>query len=390
MSEFERWIIDQGLYGTTISSLLDGIAERFLADGMPLMRAYLALPTVNPAFRVLNHTWYRGRRTVVEGIEHGRDSAAFRISPFSSMLEEGDFARRWRIEKSDEFTIFADLRQEGGTDYVARLVSFNNRTAPGLRGLATSFTSDDPAGFSDRDIERIDAALPLVALSAYRIALLDLAVGVLDTYVGFSAGRRVLSGEMHRGAGETMTAALLFADLRGFSALADTHGTDLIARLDEHLEAVTGPVEAHGGEVLKFLGDGLLAVFPISNESSREAACRAALEASLDALRNTARINRGHPPETRLDLDVALHDGDVFYGNIGGAKRLDFTVIGPAVNEVSRIEALCATLGHPLLLSPSVAGACGHPMRSVGRHSLRGIAGERELFTLAGLSPEPA
>jgi adenylate cyclase len=382
MSDFERWIIDQGLYGTSIADLLDGIADRFLSDGMPLMRAYLALPTVNPAFRVLNHTWYRGKRTVVEKIEHGREPEAFRISPFSAMLEEGVFARRWRIDQSDAFPIFADLRREGGTDYVARLVSFNNRSAPALRGLAISFTSDDPAGFSAWDIERIDAALPLIGLAAYRIALLDLTVGVLDTYVGLSAGRRVLSGEIRRGAGETLTAALLFADLRAFTSLADTCGKDLIARLDEHLEAVTEPVEAHGGEVLKFMGDGLLAVFLISEQVTPEMACRAAVNAALAALRNNEAVNARHGAEARLDLDVALHYGEVYYGNIGGARRLDFTVIGPAVNEVSRIEALCSGLGYPLLMSPSVAEACGHPVRSVGRRSLRGVTGERELFTL--------
>jgi adenylate cyclase len=390
MTDVERWIVDQGLYGASIAELLEGVADRLLADGVPLQRAYLALPTLNPYVRVLNHTWRRGGKTVVEGIEHGRDTEAFRISPFSFMQNEGLVAHRWRLTEPDgqDFALFTSLKREGATDYLARRVSFKNTSAPALQGIAVSFTTDVRDGFATEQIARIDGILPLVSLAAYRIALLDLAIGVLDTYVGLSAGRRVLSGEIRRGSGETLTAALLFADLRNFTASADTGGKDLIIRLDEHLEAITEPITAHGGEILKFLGDGVLAAFLMTEEVSREAACKAAVEAAMGALRGNRIVNQRHAGSDVLDLDVALHCGEVFYGNIGGPGRLDFTVIGPAVNEVSRIEALCSEFNCRLLMSPPVALACGYPVLSLGHRSLRGVAQEKELFTLADLVRE--
>ena len=231
------------------------------------------------------------------------------------------------------------------------------------------------------EVARIDALLPLLGLAAYRMTLFDLTVAMLDTYVGFSAGRRVLSGEIRRGSGTTIKAALLFADLRGFTTLADTAGLDLIARLDRHLEAMADPVAEQGGEVLKFLGDGLLAAFPITEERSHESACAAAIRAAQVAFERNEAVNREH--ETPLSLDIALHCGDVFYGNIGAAGRLDFTVIGPAVNEASRMEALCGTLDCSVILSgpgrlrQPGSGPLPRP------HRLRGIAAERELFTFA-------
>ncbi|WP_256369835.1 adenylate/guanylate cyclase domain-containing protein [Microvirga sp. KLBC 81] len=205
---------------------------------------------------------------------------------------------------------------------------------------------------------------------------------MLDTYVGLSAGRRVLSGEIRRGSGTTLTAALLFADLRGFTALADMAGMDLIARLDQHLEAMVEPVTEQGGEVLKFMGDGVLAAFPITAERTREEACASAIRAAQSALERNAAVNRLRDRETSLDLDIALHCGDVFYGNIGAAGRLDFTVIGPAVNEASRMEALCQSLGCSVIMSESVASVSPVPVEPLGHHRLRGIAAKRELFTL--------
>jgi adenylate cyclase len=210
---------------------------------------------------------------------------------------------------------------------------------------------------------------------------LDLTVSMLDTYVGLSAGHRVLSGEIRRGSGTTITAALLFADLRGFTALADTADTSLIVRLNQHLEAMAEPVAEQGGEVLKFLGDGLLAVFPITEEQPQKAACAAAVRGAQEAIARNEAVNRSRHGETPLGLDIALHCGDVFYGNIGAANRLDFTVIGPAVNEVSRMEALCGALDCAVLMSASIAAASPISVRSLGRHRLRGVTGERELFT---------
>jgi len=295
MANLEDWIVEQGLRGSDVGSLLAGLAERLTAEGMPLVRAYLALPTVNPTIRVYTHVWTRSAGTVVEGVSHERNAMAFEQSPFAYMMQTEQTGCYWLVDDpgTQQFSVFADVRREGGTDYLARLFSFENTSAPDLRGIGISFSSSRPEGFRPEEIARIDALLPLLGLAAYRMTLFDLTVAMLDTYVGLSAGRRVLSGEIRRGFGTTMTAALLFADLRGFTALADTAGLDMIARLDQHLEAMADPVAEQGGEVLKFMGDGVLAAFPITEERPRESACAAAIRAASIALERTAPPRSG-------------------------------------------------------------------------------------------------
>jgi adenylate cyclase len=382
----EAWIIDRGFNGATIADLLDGVATRLVDEGVPLLRAYIAFPTVNAATRVFNHSWTREGGSTVESIGHDRIDVSFERSPFFGMRQRGLRFARWRLDDphGERFEVFDDLRRIGGTDYLAYLIPFDNPDAPAMQGMACSFCADRPEGFSEDAVARIDGLVPLIGLAAYRIGLFGMAANMLDTYVGLSAGRRVLNGEIRRGAGTTLTAALMIADLRGFTALADTAGTALIGRLDEHLEAMADPVLARGGEVLKFLGDGLLAAFPISDDRPRAWACADALAAARDALARNREVNARHWRATALDLDVALHCGEVYYGNIGAATRLDFTVIGPAVNETSRMEALCAALGCNLLMSASVAEACGAPTCSLGRHALRGLPEAREIFTISG------
>lgn len=385
MTGLEQWIIGQGLGGTSLADLVAGVAARLLAEGVDLARAYLALPTVNPTIRVVNHTWTRLDGISVEYMSHDRNHTAFEASPLALMMREDVRVRHWRFAEpgSDPYPLFDEIRRQGGTDYLVHLVPFENSGSPDLRGAALAFSSGRAGGFTPVEVERIGALVRLVALAAYRMTLFELTVAVLDTYVGFSAGRRVLSGEIRRGLGTTLTAALLFADLRGFTALTDEAGAAIIGRLDRHLEAMADPVAEQGGEVLKFLGDGLLAAFPINEERSQEEACAAAIRAAREALCRNEAVNRAYAGEPSLGLDVALHCGDVYYGNIGSTGRLDFTVIGPAVNEVSRMEALCDGLGCTTVMSASVAAAGGIPTRSLGMHTLRGITTPRELFTFA-------
>ncbi len=387
-SEIVQWIAKQGLQGSSLPALLDGLSRKLAEGGMQLWRSYLALPTVNPLFRVVNSTWRQGVAAVQETISHEQSPTAFGESPFGSMQREGQETRRWRLEEpggDGGFTILADFKKAGATDHFASLLAFQNEDVPSLPGLVISFTTDRLGGFTDEELAMLGRISPLVGVAAYRIALLDLAANMLDTYVGMSAGRRVLNGEIRRGVGETIYAALLFADLRGFTSLADTMPAEqLIGRLDEHFDAMAEPVAARGGEVLKFMGDGLLAVFHIpAQDGSPEAACAAAVAAAEEALSRNRVVNERHAAEARLDLDIGLHLGEVFYGNIGSGSRLDFTVIGPAVNEASRMEALCGRLDTSLVLSRNFAEACGRDVRSLGRHALRGLSDQRELFTLA-------
>jgi adenylate cyclase len=385
MTTLEQWIIGQGLGGRSLADLLGGFAVDLQAEGVSLARAYLALPTVSPIVRVVNHTWTAADGITVENVSHERNQAAFEASPLAHMMREDTRLRHWRFSERgpEPFPLFEEIRRQGGTDYLVHLVPFDHSGSPELRGAALAFSSRRAGGFTPAEAGRIGALVSLVALAAYRITLFQLTVSVLDTYVGFSAGRRVLGGEIRRGLGTTLTAALLFADLRGFTTLTEEAGASIIGRLDRHLEAMADPVTEQGGEVLKFLGDGLLAAFPITAERSRDEACAAAVRAARAALDRNETVNRIYAREPSLGLDVALHCGDVYYGNIGSTGRLDFTVIGPAVNEVSRMESLCEALGCATVISASVAAAGGAPTRSLGFHALRGIAAPRELFTFA-------
>jgi adenylate cyclase len=385
MTILESWIVEQGLHGSSLGALFSGVAERLLAEGIPLVRAYLALPTVNPTIRVHTHCWTRQGGMVVDAVSHERNVDAIASSPFGHMLRTGLTKRHWRFNEFgvEPFDVFEDIKHQGGKDYLVRLIPFENASAPDLQGIAAAFSSDREGGLLPDEIARIDALMPLLGLATYRVALFDLTVTMLDTYVGLAAGRRVLSGEFRRGSGTTLTAALLFADLRGFTSLSDAVGAPVITRLDQHLEAMAEPVSKHGGEVLKFLGDGVLAVLPITEERPEEAACAAAVRTTLEILARNEEVNRARPGEPSLGVDIALHFGDVFYGNIGAAGRLEFTVIGPAVNEVSRMEALCGQLDCSVIMSAVVAAASPLPVRSIGRHTLRGVTEQRELFTLA-------
>lgn len=199
-------------------------------------------------------------------------------------------------------------------------------------------------------------------------------------FASVSMRRPYTGGRIRPGEGHCVTAAILFADLRGFTSATEREGPAVIERLGRHLTALADPVEAAGGEVLKFMGDGLLAAFPVAGEVTT--ACDAALSAAREAIARNALVNDAHPQTPRLDVDVdvALHLGEVFYGNIGAASRLEFTVIGPAVNEAARIESLCGRLDRELLMSESFARACSAPVTSLGRFALRGVSGEREVF----------
>jgi len=211
-----------------------------------------------------------------------------------------------------------------------------------------------------------------------------IARNLLEVYLGADAGRRVHEGAIDRGSVESVRAVLWYADIRGFTPIADAApGPVLIELLDAVFETLTAALRPRQGQVLKFLGDGMLAIFPCEDVTDAET-CRRALDAAaeamaaLDAL-NVARHGAGQPVAT---VDLALHLGDVLYGNVGAVDRLDFTVIGPAVNEVARIEALCEPLGRSMLVSAAFAAALGDPARltSLGHHDLRGVREPREIY----------
>jgi adenylate cyclase len=383
------WIVRQGLASDDLPGLLGGFCERLVDLGVPLWRGHMSLATLHPMYEAIGYSWRRGQDLTHDQYQHGSLAGdVWQRSPLRLLVETGVPSMRKRLEHGEgvaTFPVLASLRSEGGSDWFGRMIGFGGGTQrAGLPGMVTSWTSDLPGGFCDADIALIERLVDTLALAVYRIALFQVAVDLLGAYVGVEPGRRILGGQVRQGTAQQLSAAIMIADLRGFTRVADrTPAERLVAGLNEHLGAVVEAVERHGGQVLKFLGDGLLAVFSLAARPA-EAACADALAAAQEALAANAAVNArrattGEPP---LALDVALHLGEVMYGNVGSARRLDFTVIGPAVNEASRIEALCEPLGCHLLTSAAFARACPQSLRSLGEHALRGVARPQELFTL--------
>jgi adenylate cyclase len=243
--------------------------------------------------------------------------------------------------------------------------------------------TDAPGGFCDADLLGLQYLMPFLALAVKSAALGRIAENLVETYLGRDAGRRVLEGGITRGVAERIDAVLWFSDLRGFTRITDTAPEHVIPMLDDYFDAIVSAIHERGGDVLKLIGDGVLAIFTAED---RRQACLAALAAAKLAQQRVAVLNERRFAEgvPTTDAYLGLHVGDVFYGNVGSKARLDFTVIGPAVNEVSRIAAMCRSAEQPVLLSSAFVSALEDKKRfvSVGRYALRGVGRPQELFTI--------
>jgi adenylate cyclase len=309
-------------------------------------------------------------------------------SPFYRLELTGEslLRRRLSAENEAEFAIFADLRAEGITDYLAIT---NRFSAEGIIGdmdcVYSSWATDAPQGFRDSDINALSRLMPLFALTLKAASLTRIAGTLVETYLGRDAGRKVLGGRIVRGVADRIEAVLWFSDLRNYTRISDAADPEqIIPLLNEYAGAILSAIHGREGDVLKLIGDGTLAIFTAPDRAS---ACHAALTAALEARHAVAAVNErrmaANLPTT--DMYLGLHIGEVFYGNIGSEERLDFTVVGPAVNEVSRIAAMCRSVDQPLLVSSAFASAIGEPRNilvSVGRYALRGVGRPQDLFTL--------
>jgi adenylate cyclase len=375
------WLIGSARHLPDGPSLLRALCERLVAAGLPLARASFHLRVLHPQLFDMGFYWQRGDHDIrVFHAEHGiQQTDIYRQSPIR-VLFEGAGAVRQRLDLPDvefRFPLFAELQGEGMTDYVALPITFSDGKVHG-----TTWSSDRPGGFATEHLAQIYDLLPVFGMLLEIHLNRRIAINLLDTYVGHQAGERILRGGITRGSGETMRGAIWFCDLRGFTALSERMDRDrLLACLNQFFDCMAGSVEAQGGEILKFMGDSVLAIFPLETDQ----ACRRALQAALDARAAIARLNRERAAndEEALGFGIALHAGDVMYGNIGAADRLDFTIIGPAVNLTSRLERLCRELDLDLVVSDTFARLCSAcAYRSLGTYRLAGIGREVEAFTV--------
>lgn len=398
-ARLETWLLHAGLQGFSVEAILDGFCRRLRHEGMALARGHVALAALHPLMRARSLTWKSGDQAVVaEELPHRdreEDAPGWFASPFRHMLVADIPQLRRRLVGAEavlDFPVLHEFAELGYTDWTARAYGFgwemDHLPVAGKMaeiGMVCSFCTDAPGGFASADLARLDELLPQLALAVKASTMVDTTRNVMAAYLGGDAAQHVLSGEIRRGRAQRVAAAILYADLRGFTALADRLEIEpLVATLNAYFDCLGPAVAKQGGQVLKFLGDGLLASFQIEDEADPAPYCRAALSAAQAALAAVARLNtaREAAGEPVLQLDIALHLGTLMYGNVGTADRLDFTLIGPAVNEAARIENLCSILDRPLLASGNFAVAAGSGLRSLGHHALRGVAEQREIFGL--------
>lgn len=374
------WLLAPGEGTTTLDALVERLAARLLAAGVAIFRAGVSVPTLHPELYVRNVTWTEESGSVVAERPASLLAQPFYTESPVARIHAGEDEIRCRLEGDEadlRFGVCRDVRALGGTDYVALVVPFRDG-----RRTFVSWATRRPGGFRDEDLAVLRAIAPALSLRL-ELASAELAMrSLLEVYLGHNAAQRVLAGAFRRGGGETIRAAVWTCDLRGFTTMADTRpAAEVVATLDRYFETVCAPIGEAGGEVLKFVGDAVLAIFPAGGDEA--GACRRALAAAKRAIENIREWNYDRTEAIRAG--VALHVGDVTYGNVGAQRRLDFTVIGAAVNEVCRVEPLCKQLGRALLVTDAFAARVACPdLVPLGEHALRGVAEPRAIFGVEG------
>jgi adenylate cyclase len=387
-----EWLLGEGRLVRDTSRFVDALAEKVNQAGVPLLRMSVHTRTLHPLLLASIYLWRRGRPGTRIDREHGiENSPAYLDSPIRFVYEGGGGLRR-RLEGAEaqlDFPVLKEIQAEGATDYVVMPMQFSTgRTA------AITFATDRPGGFTTTELTGLYDLLPVMAIVFEIQARGRVTRTLLDTYLGPITGERVLSGSIKRGDAQRIHAVLWYSDLRGFTRMSEKLPQDeVVATLNAFFEAQGLAVSERGGEILKFIGDGMLAIFAVAGPEQAAAVVATALDAALDAGRRVDILNikRRELGKNILRFGIALHVDDVIYGNIGTPDRLDFTVIGAAVNRTARIETLTAELGQRILVSREFAVHCGNRMVSLGAYPLRGVPEPQEIFGLADpkVDPEP-
>ncbi len=391
-AELASWISDAGLRGLDETVLVTEFCARLVALGLPLTRAQVFIDTLHPTYGGRAYAWHaaKAETTASEYAPVSDDAmmARWQQSPFYHLVESGGSMLRRRLSPQTiaEFPVFTDLFQAGMTEFVAVVDRFGADAIIGeMDCVYSSWSTDAPDGFSDWQVTALRRLTPSLALAIKSATLGRIAKTLVETYLGRDPGTRVLQGSITRGISASIEAVLWFSDLHDYTRICDHARPDeIISFLNDYAETVIAAIHEQGGDVLKLIGDGTLAIF---TGEDRNAACRAALVAAQKALARAGKLKDRRLAEglPATDLYLALHFGQVVYGNFGSRERLDFTVVGPAVNEASRIAAMCRLIDQPILFSSAFHAALGPEadrLVSVGRYAMRGVEQPQDLFTL--------
>lgn len=389
-SPIVAWSLDPARDTEDEATLVQGFVQFLVAAGFQLKRVSTSFRPLDPQVWSRAVIWTDGEATVEDRTRDTRQSPEYIGSP-AEAIHRGSAAIRERLDPASpsQYALLRVLAKAGATDYLIQPITLNGEIRTFL-----AYTGTRPGGFTDEELAFLHAIHPAIA-NVVRFRSARLTVGALArTYLGPNAATRVLAGAVERGHGEQISAAIWFCDLRDFTVLTDQLPAEQLLRaLDMYFECVAGPVSDSGGEILKFIGDAMLAIFPVGAAGPRDA-CMRACTAAVGAL---DRYKADLAPRSRAELGVelgfgvSLHLGDVFYGNIGARDRLDFTVIGSAVNHAARVQGQCSAVGVPILMTqPFVDHVARDDLRPLGARPLKGVATPPELYTLACcLPPKP-
>ena len=376
------WLIDGARSASDPPERFAEICERLVQAGLPLWRVGIFVRTLHPDILGVNLVWRPGAKVVFGSVGHDMlDSPEFRNSPLAFVFHEG---REVRHRLSDPETIdvpfYDDMRAEGVTDYIALPLLFTDGSIH-----ASSWSTRAKGGFTDAHLKALRDVIPPFSRLGEIHAMRRTAAALLDTYVGNRAGERILAGQIRRGHAEEMQAAIWLSDLRGFTALSDRLVPETVVDiLNQYFDCQVPVIREHGGEILKFMGDGLLAVFPIAKDGGNlSEVCGRVLQASRKA---RANVDAMHYPSgnvvERFRFGVALHIGGILFGNIGAISRLDFTCIGPAVNLAARLEKIAGKQRRTVVASAAFAGACVDDWVDLGEFPIAGFSQAQRVFGL--------
>ncbi|MEM8749025.1 MAG: adenylate/guanylate cyclase domain-containing protein [Pseudomonadota bacterium] len=403
INEVGEWLIDQTLDQPDVVEMFNEVCHRLRSVGVPLSRARLTWPTLHPLFQAETLLWHPDAEAKFEQFRHQDEvSDAWLTSPMYYLDSNGLDTLRRNLDgpnKMLDFGILEDLAEEGHTDYLLIITRFGGthvRNTGIQAGMFVTWSSDRPGGFSDDDIAALKKIQRRLAAACKNIIQNRIARNITETYLGRQAGAEVIQGAIKLGDGRETEAVVWYSDMRNSTALADTMPPDqFLALLNDYFEVTAGPAIDLGGEVLDFIGDAVLAIFPFEDEQSKKQALRCAglaTEIALERLEetNALRTERGDIP---FDFGIGLNVGKLMFGNIGVASRLAFSVIGPTINEAERIESLTKTVDAKVLATKEVADSDPGRWVSIGDHQLQGVSGKTELFARVSggkvLSAEP-
>jgi len=387
------WLREQALNDNDLEAVVQGSCDRLHAAGLPLARVNLVFSVLHPLYRAIGFTWLRGQRLQAQAYPHVTDGVQpdyFRGTPYYHLLKHDIDHLRRRLESDapSDFPCLDTLRHDGFTDYLAFAHSFAKAKGEGMLG---SWSTAQAGGFSDGEIAALLAIQHPLAVACRMAMLGGVAKSALATYLGANAGARVLAGQIRRGDGETTRAAIVWGDLRNSTRMADRLGRQAyIDNLNDFFDATAGAVTAAGGDILAFIGDGFLGIFPCARgrKESRDA-CQRALGAATAAMHAMGETNRQRQAKGKpaLGYGLSLHVGSVLFGNVGLPERLSFSVFGAAVNEAARLETLTKKFATPIIASRAFTADCGGAWEALGRESLRGLDAPIAVFRPARIPP---